>query len=291
MTFVVRFLAVAASVGLVLLIYSAAIRPWFMGLGATPEEIAAADTTDRLVAPSAEVGSTRAVTIHAPAPVVWAWLAQAGQGRGGFYSYDILENGLFQCDIHSVDKILPQFQQPHTGDEFHFCSQGPPMTRTRLYVEPGRAIAFAPGWAFLLKPLSATETRLIGRWRGPRGPHLGPVGDFVAWSVMYDTAHFAMEQKMMDGIKRRAEGLPPIAPLYDDIQVLLWTIAFVVTLIATIAAFFGQRMWPQLAVAWAGVAVWLFLMLEQPSIAYGVPLVVALVAGTVAVLRTLGSPS
>ena len=54
---------------------------------------------------------TNAVTIERPAEQVWPWLVQLGQGRGGLYSYDWLEN-LVGCDIHSADRILPQFQQP-----------------------------------------------------------------------------------------------------------------------------------------------------------------------------------
>jgi hypothetical protein len=32
-----------------------------------------------------------AVTIKAPVEEVWPWLAQLGQDRGGFYSYEWLE--------------------------------------------------------------------------------------------------------------------------------------------------------------------------------------------------------
>ena len=34
--------------------------------------------------------------------IVWSWLVQIGQGRGGLYSFDGLEN-LARCDIHSTD--------------------------------------------------------------------------------------------------------------------------------------------------------------------------------------------
>ena len=38
-----------------------------------------------------DLTATRAVTVCAPAGQVWPWIAQLGQGRGGFYSYDWLE--------------------------------------------------------------------------------------------------------------------------------------------------------------------------------------------------------
>jgi hypothetical protein len=54
---------------------------------------------------------TNAVTIDRPASEVWPWIAQLGQGRGGLYSYDWLEN-LLGCDVHSARRVLPQFQEP-----------------------------------------------------------------------------------------------------------------------------------------------------------------------------------
>ena len=36
--------------------------------------------------------ATRAITIDAPCRSVWPWLAQVGVDRGGFYSYDLLDN-------------------------------------------------------------------------------------------------------------------------------------------------------------------------------------------------------
>ena len=38
--------------------------------------------------PDPGLQTTRAVTIAAPPEEVWPWLAQIGQDRGGFYSYD-----------------------------------------------------------------------------------------------------------------------------------------------------------------------------------------------------------
>jgi hypothetical protein len=36
--------------------------------------------------------STRAISIESPADKIWPWLVQMGQGRGGLYSYERLEN-------------------------------------------------------------------------------------------------------------------------------------------------------------------------------------------------------
>lgn len=49
---------------------------------------------------SADVQATRAITVRSPGAAVWPWIAQMGQGRGGLYSYDALEN-LVGCEMHS----------------------------------------------------------------------------------------------------------------------------------------------------------------------------------------------
>jgi hypothetical protein len=53
------------------------------------------------------ITGTRAISIAGGPAAVWPWIAQLGQGRGGFYSYDFLEN-LIGCDIHSADRIVPE---------------------------------------------------------------------------------------------------------------------------------------------------------------------------------------
>jgi hypothetical protein len=81
--------------------------------GATDAEVAAAMPGDELV-PDPQLGYTRAITIDAPPEDVWPWLVQMGQGRGGLYSYDGLEN-LVGCDIHSADRVIADFQQLAAG--------------------------------------------------------------------------------------------------------------------------------------------------------------------------------
>ncbi len=90
------------------------LRGFYNRRGATPEERQRTMPGDELV-PHAKLGYTRAITIDAPPRVVWPWLAQIGQGRGGFYSFDALEN-LVGCDIHSADRLIPEHAKLHVGD-------------------------------------------------------------------------------------------------------------------------------------------------------------------------------
>jgi hypothetical protein len=62
-----------------------------------------------------------------------AWIAQLGQGRGGFYSYDLLEN-LVGCDIHSADRIVPEWQDVGAGAQVRFA---PKVSLSVAFVEQG----------------------------------------------------------------------------------------------------------------------------------------------------------
>jgi hypothetical protein len=56
--------------------------------------------------------------------------------RGGAYTYNWIEN-LLGPNMHSTDHVLPEFQDPHTGDTIGF---GPNKMRPER-VEPGRVLA------------------------------------------------------------------------------------------------------------------------------------------------------
>ena len=90
------------------------LRRRFNRWGATDDELTSQMPGDELV-PQPKLGYTRAITIDAPPTTVWPWLVQIGQGRGGLYSYDALEN-LVGCNIHSTDQILDEHQQLGVGD-------------------------------------------------------------------------------------------------------------------------------------------------------------------------------
>src|SRR5688500_14417471 len=74
----------------VVALYALRVRPWHLHWSSTPAETGEPLPGDELV-PTPGVESTRAVTIEAPVETVWPWLAQLGQDRGGFYSYEWLE--------------------------------------------------------------------------------------------------------------------------------------------------------------------------------------------------------
>jgi hypothetical protein len=96
---------------------------------------------DLIVTP--DLTATRAITVRASADQVWPWIAQLGQGRGGFYSYDFLEN-LAGCDIHSADHIIPGWQDIKIGDEVKLA---PAVGLDVVALEPGRSLVLRGGVA------------------------------------------------------------------------------------------------------------------------------------------------
>ena len=183
-------------------VYALAVRPWLVRWGASDDEVRRPLPGDDLV-PQPAAQSTRAVTIHAPAAEVWKWLVQIGQGRGGFYSYDWLEN-LAGIEIHSADRIEPAWQSLAKGD---FVRAAPAQTMpdvgwTVAVLEPERALVLRGWGAFVLDPIDDHTTRLIARSRMPGRPALlAAFRNAMTWEL----PHFIMERKMLLGIKARAE--------------------------------------------------------------------------------------
>src|SRR4051794_24966545 len=95
---------------------------------------------DDLVAAPDRV-TTQSIDIRADLPEVWPWIAQIGQGRGGLYSYDRVEN-LLGCDIHSADRVHPEWQHVEIGDEVRLA---PAMALTVAIVDPPGALVLRGG--------------------------------------------------------------------------------------------------------------------------------------------------
>jgi hypothetical protein len=192
--------------------------------GATAAELARAYPGDDLV-PSPIWGWTHAVTVHAPAAEVWPWVLQIGQGRGGFYSYEGLEN-LVGCDIHNADSILPEFQDLAVGDSIRLHPEMPALPIA--LVEPDRALvihalsdtssgrSFEPAdglpesysnmvWIFFLAEQDDGTTRLISRTRYDHSP--GLANRLMYGPALLEPIGHVMDCRMLLGIKERVEAM------------------------------------------------------------------------------------
>jgi len=157
--------------------------------GATQQEVDEDLPGDEIIG-QARYRTTHAVTVNAPVEVVWPWLVQLGQGRGGLYSYDWLEN-LLRLDIHSADRIVPDYQHLAVGDLVRLVPEGtqPPLQFAVTRVEPPHLLVLGPEgsrqnsfkakmpypcWTFRLTSGPGHTTRLVARFQrlraGPDGP-------------------------------------------------------------------------------------------------------------------------
>jgi hypothetical protein len=176
-------------------LYALVMRPWHLRWGAEPEDEERELPGDELL-PENGTQILHVVTIDAPVEAVWPWLAQLGQDRGGFYSYEWLEN-LAGCQMKNADRIHPEWQHRELGETVHLHPAG--GQRVCVF-EPGRALGLEGWGTFALERAAANRTRLIARGGVQRG-----VGA-VAYALLMEIPHFLMERRMLLGIKARAEG-------------------------------------------------------------------------------------
>lgn len=221
-----RILAGTGIVLLVLVLSYMIIRPFHLRWGATDEEVASAMPGDL-----AGAHWTRAVTIEATPEQVWGWLAQWGQGRGGWYSYDWLEN-LFGFDIHTADHILPEHQNPSLGDPI--CMAANMCVSFLSAIEPyqwfgwqSKDDAGKPFWTFMIRlyPLDETHTRMVVR-ESFDAAVIPP-----AAAILLEIPDVVMELKSLDTVRRLAEN-HRLSVWMTAFEIGIWLAVFVASLSA-----------------------------------------------------------
>lgn len=260
------------------------VRPWYTSWGTTLLERSRPLPGDGLVA--GPVRDTRAIAIAAPAAQVFAWVAQLGQDRAGFYSYELLED-LVGCEMPNVRHLDPALQRWSVGsklwmypaDELEGLGHA-----TLIHYEPGRALIFGtntpsdpPGsaptgsWSFVVEPTGPSSSRLITRASGGAKPTLLGAAHTLA---VFEPLHFAMERRMLEGIRGLAEGRA-ISPARDALTLFGWFVAFVAFITAGALALLGRELWGPLAAFGAAGGVFQVVTLAQPSPLIGLGLVAA----------------
>jgi hypothetical protein len=189
--------------------------------GARDEELRQPFPGDELV-PKPRWQYLHGVTVGVPPALVWPWIAQLGQGRGGFYSYQLLEN-LVGCQIQNADRVIPGFQTISVGDPVRIHPRMPPL-RVAI-VEPEHALVLHAraepssrgpastqgsdpdplnlSWAFVVEEAEGRKSRLFSRYRADYGPGLARALGYGPWIL--EPIGCVMDLKMLDGIRWRAE--------------------------------------------------------------------------------------
>jgi len=204
--------ALAATIGT----YAAVVRPRLLRWGATDAELRAPYPGADLI-PESTRSATMAVTLDAPPDRVWPWLAQMGTDRGGWYSWDRLDN----FGRRSTERIHPEWQRIRLGDRLAARPDGSEWWEVAA-LEPGRFLGlrmsvdlrgrpFDPTaeppphytdslWGFLLEETSDGRTRLVvsGYW-ALRPSWLRP----LLSPIVLEPSHFVMQTRQFTNLARR----------------------------------------------------------------------------------------
>jgi len=211
---------VAAVAGAVGVAYGGWLRPRLWRWGATDDEVAGPFPGAELV-PQGKRAATMAVTIGAPPDQVWPWLVQMGGGRGGWYSWDRLDNG----GRLSATEVHPEWQGLALGDYVTYWTRKGPVDAWEVAaLEPNRFLglrglrdmrghlldptqprpnAYVEGlWAFLLTGLPGGRTRLvISGYQAMRPSWLERLTNY--W--LYIPVTWPMQARMLAVLKRNIE--------------------------------------------------------------------------------------
>ncbi len=201
-------------------VYALFVRPKLIRWGATEDEL-------RSEYPGADVvehgvrAATMAVTIEAPPSEVWPWLMQMGYDRGGWYSWDRLDNG----GRRSATELHPEWQQLTAGDYLKAWSPDGPVDAWQVAVldadhflglrglsdRHGRVLnpalarpaAYTEGlWGFRLEELPRHRTRLVvSGYQTTRPRWFERV--FNYW--IYPLIHWPMQIRQFTNVTRNAE--------------------------------------------------------------------------------------
>ncbi|MBN2005948.1 MAG: hypothetical protein JXA21_21500 [Anaerolineae bacterium] len=255
-----RFFIGLGIVLLVLVLGYLLIHPLHSRWGATAEDLARSMPGDLN-----GVRWTRAMVVSATPEQIWPWLVQWGQGRGGWYSYDWLEN-LLGMEIHTADRILPEYQDTAIGDPI--CMAANVCTSFVSVIEPQQWFGWQasdeqgkPVWSFTfgLFPVDGARTRLVMRESFDK--------DAMPAAAVYaiEIPDVVMGQKALDTVKRRAEGRSD-SGLTTAFEIGVWLAALAMGVIAGILVIKRKDWKTPLAVGVASVVVLLVMTFLFPPL-------------------------
>jgi hypothetical protein len=194
------------------------LRSKYRTWGSTEEELNRELPGDELVK-DVKGWYNHAITINAAPADVWPWVVQLGQNKGGFYSYELLEN-IVGSKIHNANDIVPEFQNTLVGDKVMMTPKAAPYIVAAI--EPGQSFVLRlrvnlqtqetvdnnqplpdkyqdPSWLFFLEETAEGATRLISRSRNDWNHSKTNTFIYSIFGVISQV----MDRKMLKGIKRR----------------------------------------------------------------------------------------
>ena len=206
-------------------------RPYPPSLFCTPEECAGARQMKNFSVPGREMTwfPTRVLVLCKASPStplpskVYPWIAQIGQNKAGFYSYEILEN-IVGCQMHNTYRLVPEWQKLEVGSQLQMHPMGG-IPITAVYPEQGyltggmldadKGASLEPGaplpehiitisWLFYVYDISNGDSRFISRWRVKYPPSFK--NELIFGRYLLEPIAHVMDVKMLKTIRNCAEG-------------------------------------------------------------------------------------
>ena len=216
-----QLLEAVEGVGIIILCYLTLFLKSYRDRWGLTKEMSGRELPGDHIVPIPRTVFTHGIEIDAPADFVWPWIAQLGKDRGGFYSYELLEN-IIGLEIYNANSLLPDHQDPAVGDLIPF---GPDMAYPLVICEPGKAMViencddldrkktYNPdeghprnflhlSWLWFVEPIDANRSRFISR---NRVSFSSSFMNRIMFGALTEPVVFAMDRKMCLGIKQRAE--------------------------------------------------------------------------------------
>jgi len=217
---------VGAGVVATMMILSPLVRRWYRRWGASDAEVTRMLPGDEFVPhPKSQINC--AITINASVAQVWPWFVQLGCQRGGWYSYDLLDNG----GAPSADRIIPEYQHLRVGEVVKAVPNGSfgfPVAAILPFKalvlagtmdtrsgnpsypnDPKLEAYFSGDQTFFMESLGAERTRLTYRMRTDW--NASPLNNLIYVGIL-EPISFSMGRKMLLNLKQRAESFANRVP-------------------------------------------------------------------------------
>lgn len=192
-------------------LYSLVLRDWWVNRGITKTERMIELPGDNYVEDPDTVYQ-QAVTINAPADIVWAYLIQVGYQRAGWYNWDFINrwaaDNYFYEGKGSADRIILELQKLKKGDsisilpDISFEVEEIKMN-DYLLLTGKEGDDYVVTWAYDLRVLNDDMTRLMVRWKSDIGD--GFLFDLMNYVITEPGGAGIQQWEMLKGIKKRAE--------------------------------------------------------------------------------------
>ncbi|HKL13481.1 MAG TPA: hypothetical protein VJ907_07735 [Halanaerobiales bacterium] len=154
----------------------------------------------------------QAITINAPADVVWAYLIQVGYQRAGWYNWDFINrwaaDNYFYKGNSSANNIILELQSLKEGDNISILPEiafkvEKLKKNNHLLLTAKEGEDYVVTWAYDLRILQDDMTRLMVRWQSDIGE--GFLFDLMNYVITEPGGAGIQQWEMLKGIKKRAE--------------------------------------------------------------------------------------